>query len=125
MSIKALSERILQVNRQGNSRETKSFLGGIQKETAEMFNPDHWRSEIARAYEELNEVGPWPENLFQWLHECCLPLHRRIRSAAQAIDDAFTGRDSARLGKALAEFKGANLEALATWKEHEQLSLAV
>lgn len=98
MSLKALAERILQGNRQGNRTETKSFL--IQKpekpESFQVSSPIEGNQETADAHqlisETIREIGragrPWPRDYYASLPtetiECLRDLMLAVEQAALA-----------------------------------------
>lgn len=90
------------------------------KGKVEPCNPDLLRGAIDRAFEELNEAGPWPENLLPWLTIDHKGLSQAIRTANDAVDHACLNQDATGLNKALAEYKRAYLKGLTLWRQREQ-----
>lgn len=84
------------------------------------FNQQEALENIRRVQEELNQSGPWPENLLPWLKADHKGVSLAIRAAADAVDHACLNQDATRLDKALVEYKRACLEGLTLWRQREQ-----
>lgn len=85
-----------------------------------LFSHQEALESIRRTLAELNESGPWPENLTAWLNFNHKETVQAIKIAEKGIDHAFLSQDAETLEKALAEYKRACVEGLTLWREREQ-----
>ena len=91
---KALSERILRGNQQGNHEETGSFPRGKQEETnSESFpvsrhrvgNQETTPTTIDQAIEQLNSLGNWTQ-VMEWAPTLCNDLLEEAQEATRRLD---------------------------------------
>jgi hypothetical protein len=75
---------------------------------------------IQRVHEELNQAGPWPENLTAWLKDNHKEVLQATRATADDVDQACLNQDVTGLERALAEYKRVWLEGLTLWRNREQ-----
>lgn len=66
---------------------------------------------------ELNEAGPWPENLMAWLNDNHKETIQTIKTAEKGIDHAYLNQDAEALEKVLAEYNRACMLGLTVWRK--------
>lgn len=78
---------------------------------------------IRRVQAELDQAGPWPENITAWLQDHHPAALRAIRQTTKGINHACLHQDATGLEKALTAYKRAWLEGLTLWRDREQQPL--
>lgn len=84
------------------------------------FNNHEALESIRRIQAELDQAGPWPENITAWLQDHHPAALQAIRQTTKGIDHACLHQDSTGLKKGLAEYKQAWLNGLTLWRSREQ-----
>lgn len=119
MSLKALAERILQGNRQGNRTETKSFL--IQKpekpESFQVSSPIEGNQETADAHQLISETIAdidragrlWPRDYYATLPTAVL---ERLKGLMHEVEAAALADDINATAEGLAEYRAELLRHL-------------
>jgi hypothetical protein len=84
------------------------------------FSQNEARDLIRQTQAELEQSGPWPENLAAWLQENHPADLQAIRVTAKGIDSAWQNQEITGIVRALTEYKSAWIEGLVLWRRQLQ-----
>jgi len=86
------------------------------------FNHHAALDRIRTVQAELDQAGPWPERLTEWLQENHPAALKAIRDTTKGIDAACLNQDTTELDRSLNEYRAAWLQGLNLWRDNEQHS---
>jgi len=99
----------------------KILYGTITQATAQAYCQHEALVCIRKINEELDQSGPWPENLTSWLCEHHQTKLQAIHTVTEGINCAIMNQDATGLIRVLKEYKMLWLEGLGLWNSHQRL----